>query len=102
MTAESFINFIKKVLEYNPKIKHKILEKHLPRFGQQNKIYLKLFEIFETNDEIKEQIAVLSVNNLDLSILIELIKNMKLNLKFQYYHYLLPKLYYFLHLFLFL
>lgn len=77
LTANSFINFIKKVLEYYPKIKLEILEKNLPRFGQKYKIYLKLFEIFKEDDEIKGKIAILSVNNLDLSMFIDLIKSMK-------------------------
>ena len=89
LTIESFMNFFKKILEYNPKIKLEILEKNLPRFAQKNKIYLKIFDSFKENDEIKEKIAVLSANNLKLFVLIDLIKNIKdEETKKDYFNYL--------------
>ena len=77
LTEESLINLLERVIEYNPKIKLKILEELLPRFGQKNTVYLKIFETFKSDNGIKEQIAVLSVKNLELSVLIDLIKNLK-------------------------
>ena len=54
LTEESLINLLEKVLEYTPQNKLKILEEFLPRFGQKNKIYLNVFEIFKTDNGIKE------------------------------------------------
>ena len=77
LTEDSLINLLEKVIEYTPQNKLKILEEFLPRFGQKNKIYLKIFEKFKADDGIKEQIAVLSVNKLNLSVLIDLVKNLE-------------------------
>ena len=129
LTEESFINFLRKVIDYFPKKLYLIkkskdnniiapdivysnlqpikgekeknfLEEFLPKFRQKYTIYLKILETFEEKEEnnlenieaeninieekesikiknIKEQVAFLSLKNLELANIIELIKKFK-------------------------
>ena len=77
LTEESFILFLKKVIEYSPDKKINLLEIFLPKFNQNKNIYIKLLDIFFEDNEIKEKIIDLSYINLNVEALIDLIENMK-------------------------
>ena len=85
-TEESLINLLKKVIEYSPKKKVEILEEFLPRFRQKNNIYLKILNEFKADEIIKEQIAFLSIRNLDLFVSIDLVKNINEDQKKEYFN----------------
>ena len=85
-TEESLINLLKKVIEYSPKKKVEILEEFLPRFRQKNNIYLKILNEFKADEIIKEQIAFLSIKNLDLFVSIDLVKNINEDQKKEYFN----------------
>ena len=86
LTEESFINLLKKVREYIPEEQLNLLEEFLPKFKQKYTIYLKILETFEEDDDIKEQIAILSNENLELSNIIELIKKLSEDQKKNYFN----------------
>ena len=85
LTEESFINLLGKTIDYTPMIKLKLLEDSLPRFKQNNNLYLKILETFNTDENISKKVADLSYRLLDLLILINLIKNIKGEIKRQYF-----------------
>ena len=76
LTEESFINLIKKIIEYNPEKKLNQLEHFLPKFKQKYNIYLQILEVFKEDDEIKREISILSIKHLELPNLIDLIKKL--------------------------
>ena len=85
LKEESFIHFFEKIIEYYPDIKLKQLEDFLPKFGNNDNIYLKIFQTFKT-DEIKKEISILSIKNLDIPALIELIKKFDDEQKSDYFN----------------
>ena len=88
LTEESFINLLGKVIEYSNEKKLDLLKDFLPKFNQNNKIYLKILEKFNENEEINEIIATIafsSSKNLELNTLVDLIKNIKVEQKKEYF-----------------
>ena len=85
LKEDSFLNLFGKILEYYPEIKLKQLDDFLPKFGQKYQIYLKIFETF-TKDEIKKEITILSIQNLELKVLIDLIKQFNKEQKADYFN----------------
>ena len=81
----AFINLFGKIIEYYPEIKLKQLDDILPKFGQKNQIYLKILGAF-TKDEFKKEIAILSIRNLELKVLIDLIKKFNEEQKADYFN----------------
>ena len=78
LTNESFINLLGKVNEYIPKQTFDLLEEFLPRFGKKNySIYIDILEKFKDVDYIEQKIPELSIKNLDLSSIIDLINKIK-------------------------
>ena len=76
LTDESFLLLLGKVNDYNQNKRLELIKDCLPRF-KQNNIYLQILEIYNTDNNIKQLIAISSIENLDLYTLIDLIKNIK-------------------------
>ena len=88
LTEESFIFFLRKIIEYTPNKKIKFLEEFLDKFNQNNTIYLKIQENFKKYNDIQKTIAILSFKNLEIFTLINLIKNIKEEKRSEYFNYL--------------
>jgi hypothetical protein len=81
VTKESFICLMDKVLQYspenNPNNKCKLIESSLKKFRQEYTIYSNIFEKYKEDKEIQKQLAISSINILELKALINLIKLFK-------------------------
>ena len=95
LLEESFIILFCKTLQYYPEIKLEILDKFLKLFGQNNNIYLKVFENINNGktkeeekeaQEIKKKIIKLSTDNLELPALIDLIKKLNEKQRIDYFN----------------
>ena len=95
LLEESFIILFCKTLQYYPEIKLEILDKFLKLFGQNNNIYLKVFENINNGktkekekeaQEIKKKIIKLSTDKLELSALIDLIKKLNEEQRIDYFN----------------
>ena len=85
LTDESFLLLLGKVNDYNQNKRLELIKDCLPRF-KQNNIYLQILEIYNTDNNIKQLIAISSIENLDLYTLIDLIKNIKEEQKKEYFN----------------
>ena len=95
LLEESFIILFCKTLQYYPEIKLEILDKFLKLFGQNNNIYLKVFENINNGktkekekeaQEIKKKIIKLSTDNLELPALIDVIKKLNEEQRIDYFN----------------
>jgi len=76
LTEESLLILLERVIEYSPNKIIELLERALPKFNQNYKIYLKLYEKYEEDGDIQKQLAISSLANLDLNNFIEFIKGL--------------------------
>ena len=76
LTEESLLILLEIVIEYSPNKIIELLEKALPKFNKNYKIYLKLYENYEEDGDIQKQLANSSLANLDLNNFIEFIKGL--------------------------
>lgn len=74
---ESFMNLLKKVIEYSPKKKLNLLENILGKFGQNYQIYLNIMEVYDNDQNMMREISIISYKILEVDNIILLIKNIK-------------------------
>ena len=76
LTEESLLILLEIAIEYSPNKIIVLLERALPKFNQNYKICLKLYENYEENGDIQKQLTNSSLANLDLNNFIEFIKGL--------------------------
>ena len=74
---ESFMNLLKKVIEYSAEKKLNLLERILGKFGQNYQIYLDIMEEYNNDQNIMREISNISYEILEVDNIILLIKNTK-------------------------
>ena len=75
LTEKSFIIFFKKIIEYNQKINFETMGIFLSKF-KKNNIYLEIFNEIKLDEDIKKQVIILTIRNLEILDLIDLIKKL--------------------------